>query len=169
MRPEKESIVNEICGRLESSDYVFLVDYRGLTVEQLENLRSRLQQPDACFQVVKNAFLKCAVKDDEISVFLEGPTAMIFGGSNITQVAKALKNFKVENNLPIVKGGKLGDRLLSPDDIVEMAGIPSRDVLFGKLAWTICAPMTQLVGVMKQKVLSLLYVLQAIKKVKAEG
>lgn len=164
MRPEKEGIVNEICGHLESSDYIFLADYRGLTVEQLSDLRSRLRLSDACLQVFKNAFLECAVKDDGISGFLEGPTAMIFGGSDITQVAKALKNFKAENGLPIVKGGKLGDRLLSSEEIWEMASIPSRDVLLGKLAGTICAPMTQVVGVMKQKVLSLLYVLRAIEK-----
>lgn len=167
MRPEKESIVNEIREYLEDIDYVFLVDYRGLTVEQLTDLRGQLGRSHTRFQIVKNAFLRRVVDHvgwDGMSAFLEGPTAVIIGEGDVTQTAKVLRNFKAENNLPMVKGGRLGDRLLSPEDIEEMSRIPSRDVLLGRLIGTICVPMIQLVGLMEQKVSGLLYVLRAIKK-----
>jgi len=170
MRPEKESMINEIRKGLEDTHYVFLADYRGLSVEQLSNLRGRLRPSGARLHVIRNAFLKRAVDgpaQDGILALVEGPIAMITSGDDVTVIAKVLKKFRAENNLPIVRGGKLGDRLLSPEDIEEMARIPSREVLLGKLVGTIAAPVVQMVGTMREKVLSLLYVLKAVEEKKS--
>jgi len=172
MRPEKEAIVDEIRGYLERSGYVLLADCRGLTVEAMRALRRRLRDAAAGINVVKNAFLGRAadrVGLDGIRGFLDGPRAMIHGGDDVVKVARILREFIKEHGLPVPKGGVIGDRVLSSADVEEMAKIASREVLLGRLVGTVAAPMTQLVGVMQQKLSSLLYVLKAVEAKKAEA
>ncbi|MFC1497873.1 50S ribosomal protein L10 [Verrucomicrobiota bacterium] len=169
MRPEKKSIVSEIRGSLEKSEYVFLADYRGLTVVQLSELRARLREADVCFQVVKNDFLRIAAQElgwDNVADFFGGPIAMIVGSSDVILSAKILVEFKNKNNLPLIKGGRMGDRSILAVDIEEMSNIPSREVLLSQLVGVVCAPLSGVVGVMNQKLLSLLYVLRAAEEKK---
>ncbi|MDP6631605.1 MAG: 50S ribosomal protein L10 [Kiritimatiellia bacterium] len=171
MRPEKESIIAEVKGLLESTGFVFLVDYRGLTVEQLAELRGKLREFDSSMTVVKNSMLNHAaqaVGGPDMSGLLEGPTAVVCGTGDASAAAKALTAFIKNAKLPVLKGGQLGQQLLSVDDVEAIAMIPSREVLYGQIAGTIAAPMTQLVGVMNQKVSSLLYVLKAVEDKKKE-
>jgi len=172
MRPEKTAIVSTIKGQLDGSDYVLLVDYRGLTVEQLTGLRSELRGAGAICEVVKNSFLDQAAGESGWKVdtaLLDGPTAMITGAGDVLRVAKVLKTFSQEAELPKVKGGRLGERALSAGDVAEIALIPSREVMLGRLVGTVAAPVSQLAGVLKQKVLSLLYVLKAVEDQKDKG
>lgn len=172
MRPEKESMVAAIKGILEHAGFVFLVDYRGLTVEQLAELRAKLRAFESRMTVVKNSLLgRAAVTADDgadLSGLLDGPTAMVCGTGDASATAKALTAFIKEAKLPVLKGGQLGAQLLSVDDVEAIAKIPPREVLYGQLVGTIAAPMTQLVGVMNQKVSSLLYVLKAVEDKKKE-
>jgi len=164
MRPEKTAMLKEVQGHLESSGFAILVDYRGLTVEEFTALRGQLREQGSRVQVVRNAFFRRAATDLGRPVeanALEGPTAMIWGDGDVTQVAKTLKTFAKQFQRPVVKGGLLGARALSSADVEEMAGMPSREVMLGRFVGTVAAPMTQLVGVMNQKLLSLLYALQA--------
>jgi large subunit ribosomal protein L10 len=164
MRPEKESILAEVRGNVEAADFTILADYRGLTVEQMAALRGRMRENGTRVQVVKNALLRRAAADlgrpvNESS--LEGPVCMIWGEGDVTAVAKALKKFAAEFELPVVKGGILGERALSAEDVKAMADMPSREIMLGMFVGTVAAPMTQLAGVMTQKLLSILYVLKA--------
>jgi len=171
MRPEKESIIADVKGLLESTGFVFLVDYRGLTVEQLAELRGKLREFESSMTIVKNSMLGIASKavdGPDLSGLLDGPTAMVCGTGDASAAAKALTAFIKQAKLPVLKGGQLGQQLLSVDDVEAIAKIPSREVLYGQLAGTIAAPMTQLVGVMNQKVSSLLYVLKAVEDKKKE-
>jgi len=171
MRPEKESIIAEVKGLLESTGFVFLVDYRGLTVDQLAELRAKLREFDTSMTIVKNTMLGLANKavgGPDMSGLLDGPTAIVCGAGEATAAAKALTAFIKEAKLPVLKGGQLGQQLLSVDDVEAIAKIPSREVLYGQLAGTIAAPLSQLVGVMNQKVSSLLYVLKAVEDKKKE-
>jgi len=171
MRPEKEAIVREIREQLEPCAFVILSDYRGLTVEQFADLRDRLRESGAEVRVVKNAFLGRAVQElgwDGSAAFMDGPTAMIAGAGDVTEAAKIVKAFVKENELPVLKGGWLEKRPISAADVENMAGLPSLEVLRGMLAGTLAAPMTRLVGVMQQKLLSLVYVLKAVQEKKAQ-
>jgi len=171
MRPEKESIINEITSILGGAGFVFLVDYRGLKVEQLAELRARLRDLDSSMTIMKNTLLRCASRTlggADMSGILSGPTAVVCGTGDASQTAKVLTAFIRESRLPVLKGGQLGQQLLSVDDVEAIAKIPSREVLYGQVGGTIAAPMTQLVGVMNQKVSSLLYVLKAIEDKKKE-
>ncbi len=171
MRPEKESIIAEVKELLESTGFVFLVDYRGLTVDQLAELRGKLREFDSSMTVVKNTMLGHASKaagGPDMTGLLDGPTAMVCGTGDASATAKALTAFMREAKLPVLKGGQLGQQLLSVDDVEAIAKIPPREVLYGQLVGTIAAPLSQLVGVMNQKVLSLLYVLKAVEDKKKE-
>jgi len=165
MRPEKKAIAEEVRGRLESAGFAIMVDYRGLSVEQISDLRGRLREANARLQVVGNVFLSRAAADlgrELHDGILDGPTAMVSGDSDVTVVAKVLKDFAKGSDLPVVKGGLLGKKAFSAADVDVMASLPSREVMLARLVGTVAAPMTQLVGVMNQKLCSLLYVLKAI-------
>ncbi|MBT3294175.1 MAG: 50S ribosomal protein L10 [Verrucomicrobia bacterium] len=171
MRPEKESIIAEITELVKGTGFIFLVDYRGLKVDQLAELRAKLRDLDTSMTIVKNSMLghaSAAAGGPDMSGLLEGPTAIVCGSGDASATAKALTAFIKQAKLPVLKGGQLGQQLLSVDDVKAIATIPSREVLYGQIAGTIAAPMTQLVGVMNQKVLSLLYVLKAVEDTKKE-
>jgi len=172
MRLEKTAIVKEIREAMEGKSYTFLMNFKGLRVEQINALRVQLAHIKARFLVVKNTLFKRVAEElgwGDVSKFMDGPSAVIAGMGDVSQVAKLLKNFKKENVLLTVKGGRLGDKLISASDIEAIANIPPIEVMRAKLVGTIAAPMTQLVGVMQQKVCSLLYVLKAVEEKKAKG
>lgn len=172
MRPEKLALVKEIEARFDSSEFAVAVDYQGMTVEKLGALRGALRECDSRMDVYKNTFLTHVIRQrglDGLDEILQGPTAVVFGSGDVTEVAKALKKFKKANERPVVKGGILGREVLSATDVEALAEIPPREIMLGMLLGTMAAPMTQLVGVMQQKVLSLLYCLKAIEDKRQKG
>lgn len=165
MRPGKKAILDEVRDNLGGAGIVVLADYRGMSVEQLSDLRGRLRPLSGRVQIVKNSIFAGAADELGWSVseeILDGPTAAIFGDGDATEIAKTLKGFIKETERPAVKGGYFEAQALTREDVEAMANLPSREVLLGQLVGTIAAPMTQLVGVMNQKVASLLYVLKAV-------
>jgi len=172
MRPEKEAILKEIREKVETSEFLLLADYRGMTVEQFSALRVALRASGARLQVVKNRLLRVVVRDrgwSALEPFLAQPTAMAVG-SNVVDAAKAIKKFRAEQkNRPDMKAGMMGSRFLTVDEIERLADLPPREVLLGQVVGTIAAPMTRLVGVFNQKVCSLLYVLKAAEEKKRQA
>jgi large subunit ribosomal protein L10 len=172
MRLEKTAIVDEVRGAIDGSEFVILTGCRGLKVQEISDLRARLRGQRARLMVVKNTFLKFASEQlgrGGMDSELVGPTAMITGEGEVTEIAKLLKAFAKEHDKLEIKGGLLGKQVLSAGDVQEMAVIPPREIMLSRLVGTIAAPMTQLVGVMNQKVLSLLYVLKAVQEKKDGG
>jgi len=165
MRLEKKAISGEIREAIEGKAYTFLANFKGLKVDQMNALRLQLAQFKTRLLVVKNSFFKRVAEElgwGDVSNMLDGPSAVISGSGDASRVAKLLKAFKKENELLTVKGGRLGEKLISASDIEEIANIPPLEVMRARVVGTIAAPMTQLVGVMQQKVCSLLYVLKAV-------
>ena len=170
MRPEKESIVNEIKAALNESEFLYLADYTGMQVKDLAELRKALAEVEAEMHIYKNTFLGVALGDERreaLSESLVGPNGLFTGSGDPTAVAKILVKFNKEQGKPVIRGGALGDKILTGSDIEAMAKIPPREVLLGKLVGTVQAPMTSLVGVMNAKVSSLLYVLKAVEEKKS--
>ncbi|HMP89395.1 MAG TPA: 50S ribosomal protein L10 [Kiritimatiellia bacterium] len=164
MRPEKESIIEEVRGKVSDSVFVIIADYQGLTVEKTDALRQRLQKADARVQVVKNRILGHVAEQQGIGSLrnhLAGPSAMVYGKGDVSEVAKILKEFIREHEKPVIKAGAMEGVVLTAADVEQLASLPSRQVLLSMVVGTIAAPMSQLVGVFQQKVASLLYVLQA--------
>lgn len=171
MRPEKKSITEEIKKRLSDSSYVLLVDYRGMTVQQLTDLRGRLHQKQARLQVVANSLLVHASRelgwDSRFEGLVNGPIAIVTGHGDVSEVAKILRGASQETKLLAVRGGRLERTLLSPPDVEQIASLPPRMEMLAKFVGTVAAPMSQLVGVLGGKLRSLLYVLKAIEEKKA--
>lgn len=164
MRPEKESIIEEIRGKVTDSVFVILADYQGLSVEKTDQLRQRLIKADAKMQVVKNRMLGHIAADAGLGAMrdhLSGPSAMVYGKGDVSQAAKILKEFIKEHEKPVIKAGAMEGVVLTAAEVEQLASLPSREALLSMVVGTIAAPMSQLVGVFQQKASSLLYVLKA--------
>ena len=165
MRPEKQSILGELNSQVNDSSFVFVAEYRGMKVEQFSDLRRKLGKTGARMQVVKNRFLRLITKEkgwQDLDTSLKGQSAIVTG-TDVVQAAKTLKEFSGATGLPVVKAGVMGNVILTSTQINALADLPPREVLLGQLVGTVAAPLTRLVGVLKQKVSSIVYVLKAVE------
>jgi large subunit ribosomal protein L10 len=164
-RDEKAAVVDEIAEQFGSSDAVFAVDYRGISVAQAANLRARLRDADALFRVVKNSLSERAADQaglESIKPMLVGPTALTFVRGDAAAAAKALNDAAREMQLLDFKGGLLGGSVLSAEDVRSIARLPSREVLYGQLVATVAAPLTGLARGLNALVGGLAIQLQAL-------
>jgi len=172
MRPEKQAILQEITERLQHAQYAFVVNYSGLKVSELTELRKTLKPLGAKTQVVKNTYLDRVAKQlgwESVEAFLKGPTAVVAGTGDASEVAKVLVKFVKAHDKAAIKGACLDGKALGQADVDVLAKLPPREVMLGLFVGTLAAPMTQLVGVFNQKVLSLLYVLKAVEEKKSKA
>jgi large subunit ribosomal protein L10 len=152
-KEQKAAVVDEIAGQLKDAEAVFAVDYRGISVPQAAELRAKLRDADATFRVVKNRLtLRAAEKAgaEELRELLEGPTALTFVSGDAAMAAKAINDFSRSADVLEFKGGRLGEQVLTVDEIKSIARLPARDVLHGQLVGTIAAPITGLVRGLNQ-------------------
>lgn len=172
MRPEKVSMLSELRGRVQNSGYVILVDYGSMDVSTTQELRKRLRGVDAEFHVVKNRLFQHLTSEigvESLKQGLNGRTGVVTGTGEVTEVAKTLKAFVKEKSSAAPKLAALDGALLSDKDIENLAELPSKDQMRAMLLGTLAAPMSQTVGVLNQKLCSLLYVLKAVETKKSEG
>lgn len=170
-RPEKVAVVDEVRERFDATSAAILTEYRGLSVGQLAELRNRLRGAGGEFKVYKNTLVRFAARDLglEIEELLTGPTAIAFvtetpsgDAGDAVDVAKVLKDFGKEFPALVVKGGLLGDKLLSADDTRALADVEPREVLLAKLAGAMAAPMQQFAGLLQALPRNMAYGLKAL-------
>ena len=166
LRPEKKAMFNEVQESISGALYMILADYRGMDMPQTTEFKKRLLGAEASVKVMKNRMLSRLCEDFGT---ITGPTALIFGDGDVVEVAKILKKFSAENAKPALKGGLLEGTVLSAEEVVALAKLPGKKELQAKLVGTLAAPMTSVVGVMNQKVCSLLYVLNAVREKKEQA
>jgi large subunit ribosomal protein L10 len=124
------------------------VDYRGISVSQAAELRSKLRENDASFRVVKNRLTKLAADkagEERLADLLQGPTALTFVSGDTAAAAKAISTFNKEHDILAFKGGFMADLELDEEKFKSIARLPGRDVLDGQLAGVIASPLTGLV------------------------
>jgi large subunit ribosomal protein L10 len=164
MRPEKATIVADIQAKLKNSPFLLIAEYTGMQVKHFEELRLRLARVDAQIHVIKNTFIKRAIKNlelPELNGALTGQTAMVTGENDICAAAKVLKMFVAEFERPPVKAGLLDDTILNAQQIEALADLPSKEVLQARLLGVLLAPATKLVRVLNEPASSLARVLKA--------
>jgi large subunit ribosomal protein L10 len=150
-REQKAAAIEEVATQIQESEAVFAVDYRGISVPQAAELRTRLTEAGARFRVVKNTLTERAADQagaESLKEFLEGPTAFTFvvaEAGDVALAAKALATFRRENNVLGFKGGIMNGDPLTADQLEALSRLPARDVLHGQLVGMIASPITGLV------------------------
>jgi large subunit ribosomal protein L10 len=171
-RADKVAVVDEVRGRLATSDAAVLTEYRGLTVSELADLRRQLAAAGGDYKVYKNTLVRLAVADSpqaSIHDLLTGPTAIAFVAGDVSAVAKTLRDFARANPKLVVKGGIVGEGLLTASDMGQLADLPSRDVLLAQFAGALSAPMQQLAGLIQALPRNLAYGLSALLEQRQAG
>jgi large subunit ribosomal protein L10 len=166
-RDQKSAVIEEVAGQISSAEAVFAVDYRGLSVPQAADLRTRLRDADASFRVVKNTLTERAADRagaEALKELLEGPTAMTFVRGDAALAAKALRDFRrsTQNQLLAFKGGWMNGAPLSAEQVDSIAQLPSREVLHGRLVGMVAAPLTGLATALNGLIAGLARQLQQI-------
>lgn len=164
-RPEKVAVVEEIRTKLSESDAAVLTEYRGLSVHDLAELRGSLRSSGTEYKVFKNTLARRAVAGaglDDITALLEGPVAIAFVRGDAATAAKALRDFQKINPALILKGGLLGERVITPADIEALAELPSREVMLTQIAGMFQAPLTKAAGLFQAFTRNLAYGVQAL-------
>ncbi len=150
-KEDKEQIVRDLTERLRSSDTLLVADYRGLTMPQIDALRSRLLESGARFTVVKNTLTRRAAEAagaDALLTLLEGPSAIAFleADGDMVAAAKALADMARESRVLEIRGGVLQGRTMSAAEVESLATLPPTDVLRGQVLAAIIGPVTALHG-----------------------
>jgi large subunit ribosomal protein L10 len=164
-RDEKAAVIDRIAGELEESQAVFAVDYRGITVSQIADLRTKLRAVDASFSVVKNSLTERAADKagaEALKTSLEGPTALAFVRGDAAAAAKALSDAQRETQVLAFKGGLLDGQPVTSEEITAIARLPSRQVLYGQLVGVIASPISGLVRTLNALIAGVAIQLQAI-------
>jgi large subunit ribosomal protein L10 len=157
-RDQKTAVIEEVAAQIEGSEAVLAVDYRGISVPQVAELRERLSEADAHFRVVKNTLTIRAAEQagaDDLKELLEGPTAFTFVNGDVALAAKALAQFGREHEILDFKGGRMGGEVVSIDQIKELSRLPARNVLDSQLVGVLASPVTGLVRGLNQLIAGL--------------
>jgi len=146
-KEQKEHVVEELTARLKAADTLLVADYRGLTMPQIDELRSKLIESGAKFTVTKNTLTRRAAEAagaDALLTLLEGPTAIAFLESNgdMVAAAKALADSARETKVLEIRGGVMSGRAMTATEVESLATLPPTDVLRGQVLGAIVAPLS---------------------------
>ena len=170
-RPDKVAVVDEVREKFTDADAVLITEYRGLTVRDLQELRSTLRAAGGEYRVYKNTLVKRATDELELDFGdqLLGPTALAFVGDkadgtpgDAVLVAKALKSFSKTNPLLVLKGGILGTTLLDEQGLSQLAEVAPREELLARLAGGMAAPMRNFASLLQAVPQKFAYAMQAL-------
>ncbi len=144
---QKKQVVDEIAEKLQASNSIVVVDYRGLNVAEVTELRKQLREAGIEFKVYKNTLTRRAVEKLELTDLndaLVGPNAIAFGGEDVVAPAKILNNFAKEHEALEIKAGVIEGNVASVEEIKALAELPSREGLLSMLLSVIQAPIRNL-------------------------
>jgi large subunit ribosomal protein L10 len=171
-RDQKATAIAEIAAHIDESQAVFVVDYRGISVPQVAELRAKLRESDASFKVVKNSLTERAadqVGAETLKELLEGPTALTFVRGDIATAAKTVADYGRATQLLPFKGGLMDGAALDPDQIRSLSRLPSREVLYGQLVGVVASPISGLVRTLGALVSGLAVALEQVREKKESG
>jgi large subunit ribosomal protein L10 len=164
-RKDKEQVVTTLVERLRASETLILADYRGLSVSELDDVRTKLLEQGARFSVVKNTLTKRAAEDaglESLTALLDGPTAIAFvGDGDMAAVAKTLNDTARRTRILEIKGGILQGAPMDAAQVVELASLPPADVLRGQVLGAIVGPLNEIVGLFAAPLQNLVGLLDA--------
>jgi large subunit ribosomal protein L10 len=175
LRQDKERIVGELAERLKSSPNLLVADYRGLSMPEIDELRTKLLETGARFSVVKNTLTRLAAEQAGVQSLLElidGPIAIAFidADGDPAAAAKILNDTARTNDVLVIRGGLLEGDTVGDAEIKQLATLPPTDVLRAQLAGAVAAPLTTIVGLFTAPLRDIVNVLDArIKQLEEQG
>jgi len=174
-KEDKERVVADLTERLKNTESLLVADYRGLTMPQIDELRTKLLEHGARFAVVKNTLTRRAAEaagSDTLLALLEGPTAIAFleSDGDPVAVAKALVDAARETRVLALRGGMLDGRPVEPSEIESLAKLPPVDILRAQVLGAVSAPLTAIVGLFTAPLQDLYGLIDArIEQLQAQG
>lgn len=144
---QKEEEVNALVEKMKDAKLVLFTDYRGINVEDVTKLRAKLRTSNSEYKIVKNnisrrALAKCGVEGLEVAV--EGPTAVIIGHEDYLEPAKAIYEYTKDHDFYKIKGGIIEGKVMTAEEIITLAKLPSRETLIGMLAGGLLGTISKL-------------------------
>jgi large subunit ribosomal protein L10 len=171
-RDQKSAAIAEIAANIDESHAIFAVDYRGISVPQVAELRAKLRDADASFKVVKNSLTERAADQagvETLKEYLAGPTALTFVRGDAATAAKAIADYAKATQLLPFKGGLMDGSALDVDQLRSLSRLPSREVLYGQLVGVVASPVGGLVRSLSALVGGLASVLGQVRDKKESG
>jgi len=171
-REEKSQEVSELTEQIGKASNAFLIDFKGITVPQVTELRKQVRQTNSGYVVVKNTLALIALKDSPIIGMKEqfsGPTAIAFNSTDAVVLAKALTKFAKDVPAVQFKGALLNGQVVPASEIQNIANLPSREELVSKLLYLLQSPIRGLVTVLSANIRNLAVVIDQIAKQKGGG
>ena len=165
-REHKEQVVDELTQRLQAAETLLVADYRGLTMPQIDELRTKLIESGARFTVVKNTLTRRAAEAagaDALLALLDGPSAIAFldTDGDMVAAAKALADSARETHVLEIRGGVMQGRAMTAGEVESLATLPPEDVLRGQVLGAIVAPLTSLAGLLNAPLQNLVGLIDA--------
>jgi large subunit ribosomal protein L10 len=171
-RDQKAVAIAEIAAQIDESHAILAVDYRGISVPQVAELRTKLRDADATFKVVKNSLTERAADQagaETLKDFLTGPTALTFVRGDVATAAKAIADYARVTQLLPFKGGLMGGAALDIDQMRSLSRLPPRQALYGQLAGVVASPVTGLVRTLNALIGGLAAALGQVREKKESG
>jgi large subunit ribosomal protein L10 len=175
LKKDKERIVAELADRLRSAQSLIVTDYRGLSVKEIDDLRTKLLEHGVRYTVVKNTLTRIAAEQAEAKELLElldGPTALAFldEDADPAAAAKVLNDVAGSSRILVVRGGLLDGKTITEADVKSLASLPPTDVLRAQLVGALAAPLATIVGLFTAPLRDLVGVIDArIKQLEEQG
>lgn len=173
MKPEKlkmkQETVSEVADKFERAQSIIVIDYRGLTVEEVSKLRTDCRNAGVEYKVIKNNILKRAADSlnyQDMDELFKGPTAVAFGFEDAVAPAKIISKFLNDTKKTEIKGGLLEGEVIDAAGVERLAKLPSREELIAKMLGSMNAPITNFVGTLAAIPASFVRVLNAIRESK---
>jgi large subunit ribosomal protein L10 len=171
-KAQKAELVTSLAGRLQKAPTIYVTDFTGLDVAQITTLRRKLRAAGAEYAVVKNTLARRALqaaKVGGIESHLDGPTALVLAGPDPVAAAKILADFAKEHEKPSVRAGLVEGKAVTPEQVKQLAALPSKPELMAQLAGSLQGPLAGFVGMLNGLLWNMLGALEALHTQRASG
>lgn len=169
LKDRKVEVVKELEDKFKSSSVVVFAEYRGMTVKEMDSLRTELEKVNTVFKIVKNTLARIALKNlniagsDEIT---SGPTSCAFGSGDAIATAKAISDYSVTNKLLVLKGGIVSNKVMNAGELRDLARMGSVSTIYAKILGAMQQPIYGLVNALNHPVRALVNILDQVSKSK---
>ena len=150
---QKKNEVSELAEKIKTAKLVLLADYRGVNVEDITSIRANLRKTNSEYKVIKNNITRRALKEcgyEGLDELLEGPTAVLLGYEDYLEPSKVIYAYTKDHDFYKIKGGIIDGKIVSAEEIITLAKLPSREVLIGKLARALLGTISKLAVALDQ-------------------